>query len=56
MDLYHGAGEFLKVYPGDVSRNFPGGTINLVIYPKPSLLKFTGEATIYEEIIDMSWV
>jgi hypothetical protein len=52
IDLYHGEAEFKKVSPKDVSRHFNGGVVNIIIYPKKSLVNFTGEATKYEKIID----
>lgn len=42
IDLYHGEAEFKKISPKDVSRHFNGGVVNLVIYPKKSLINFTG--------------
>lgn len=52
VDLYHGEGEFKKISPKDVSRHFGGGVVNIVIYPKKSLVNFTGEVTKYEKLID----
>lgn len=49
-ELYHGEGEFIKLSPKDVSRSFPGKTINLVVYPKPTLLKYSGESSLEENI------
>jgi hypothetical protein len=36
--------------PKDVSRSFPDRMINLVVYCKPSMLKYSGETTIDENI------
>lgn len=38
--------------PKDVSRHFSGGVVSIIIYPKKSLLNFTGEVAKYEKIID----
>ena len=38
--------------PKDVSRHFCGGVVSIIIYPKKSLLNFTGEVAKYEKIID----
>ncbi len=56
VDLYHGVADFMKVYPGDVSRNYPDGLINIVIYPKPSLLKLAARVEVDEAVIDMTEV
>ena len=56
IDLYHGEAEFKKISPKDVSRHFHGGLVNLVIYPKKSLLKFTGEVAKYEKEIDCEFI
>lgn len=50
--MYHGEASFMKIYPRDVSRNFRNGKMSVVVYPKPSLIKFTTSATNMEEIID----
>jgi hypothetical protein len=42
----------LKVYPRDVSRNYPEGKINFVVYSKPSMLKFSSNASLVEKIVD----
>ena len=36
--------------PKDVSRAFADKTVNLVVYCKPSLLKYSGETTLEENI------
>lgn len=51
-DLYHGEAGFVKIYPRDVSRSFPNGKIHLIVYPKPSLLKFHSSATNLEQHIE----
>lgn len=51
VDLYHGEADFRKIYPRDVTRHFKGGRINLVIYAKPSVLTFTGDASGKEEVV-----
>lgn len=38
--------------PKDVSRRFSAGVVNIIIYPKKSLVNFTGEVAKYEKIID----
>jgi hypothetical protein len=54
-ELYHGAAEFVKLAPRDVSRCFPGKSVNVVVYPKPSILKYSGESSL-EEHIDYSMI
>jgi hypothetical protein len=49
-ELYHGEGEFCKLAPRDVSRGFQDKVVNLVVYCKPSLLKYSGETTLEENI------
>jgi hypothetical protein len=39
----------------DVSRMFPNKVLNLVIYPKPTVLRYSGESSI-EEHIDYSLI
>lgn len=50
-DLYHGMGEFVKLSPRDVSRSFTDKKVNIVVYAKPSILKYSGESSI-ERIVD----
>ena len=38
MDLYRGKCEFKKIDPKDISRHPTGGKVNILIYPKPSIL------------------
>ena len=45
IEMYHGEGSFLKIYPREVSRTFTGGKLNFVVYAKPSLLKFTNSSS-----------
>lgn len=54
-DLYHGSASFVKMAARDVSRNFVNKTVNLVVYPKPTVLKYSGESSI-EEHIDYSLI
>lgn len=56
IDLYHGEAEFKKISPKDVSRHFNGGLVTLVIYPKKSLINFTGDVTKYEKVIDSDFI
>jgi hypothetical protein len=44
VELYHGEAAFLKVYPRDVSRSYPEGKLNFVIYSKSSMVKFSSSA------------
>lgn len=41
VELYHGEGAFLKVYPREVSRSYPSGKLNFLIYAKQSVLRFS---------------
>lgn len=38
VELYHGEAEFNKIYTKDISRTFPNGRLNIVVYTKPSIL------------------
>lgn len=49
-ELYHGSGEFVKMAARDVSRGFEGKCVNIVVYPKPSMLQYSGESSIEENI------
>lgn len=51
VELYHGEGSFQKVYPRDVSRYYPHGKINFVVYTKPSMLKFSSNASSLEQLV-----
>jgi hypothetical protein len=48
VDLYHGEATYQKVYPRDVSRQYSEGKVNLVIYPKSSLIQFSSSASTLE--------
>ena len=39
----------------DVSRSFVNKTVNMVVYPKPTVLQYSGESSI-EEHIDYSLI
>lgn len=52
VELYHGEGAFMKIYPRDVSRNYADGKLNFVIYSKPSMLKFSSNASSVEKIVE----
>lgn len=54
IEMYHGEGSFLKVYARDVSRSYPEGKVNFIIYPKDSLLKFSSNASSLEKIVQSS--
>lgn len=56
VELYHGEGAFLKVYPRDVSRSYPEGKLNFVVYSKPSMLKFSSNASVVEKIVDSNLI
>ena len=49
MELYHGEGSFLKIYPREVSRPYSEGKLNFVIYAKPSVLQFTSNSSSLEK-------
>ena len=49
VELYHGEAEFNKIYTKDISRTFPNGRVNIVIYAKPSILIYDGLTSDYEE-------
>jgi len=51
MDLYKGEASFHKIYARDISRGYPQGKVAIVIYPKPSTLKYYSEG-INEETVD----
>lgn len=48
--MYRGEGLFQKIYARDISRNFLGKKINLVIYGKPSVLRYSDEGSIQSQI------
>lgn len=39
-DLYRGEAQFEKLYAREVSRIYPGGKVNIVIYPKQSSIRY----------------
>lgn len=41
IEMFRGEAQFEKIHAREVSRIYPQGKINMVIYPKPSSLKFT---------------
>ena len=43
-ELFNGESSFLKMALRDVSRTFFGRTLNLVIYAKPSVLRYSEES------------
>ena len=45
----------MKLSPRDVSRSFTDKKVNIVVYAKPSMLKYSGETTI-ERIVDFRLV
>jgi hypothetical protein len=47
-ELYHGQGNYCKIYPRDVSRYYENGKINFVVYPKPSMLHYSGNNSALE--------
>ena len=49
-ELYHGEAQFAKLAPRDVSRSLPGKVLNLVVYAKPSILKFSGHSVLEESV------
>lgn len=40
VDLCRGEASFQKIYARDISRGYPQGKVAIVIYPKPSTLKY----------------
>ena len=56
MELYHGEGSFLKIYPREVSRPYPEGKLNFVIYAKPSVLQFTSNSSSLEKEVDSNLI
>jgi hypothetical protein len=45
VEMYHGEGDFLKVYPREISRHYPKGKLGFVVYSKPSILQFSNNAS-----------
>ena len=52
VELYHGQASFLKIYPRDVSRQFENGKVDIIIYPKPSLIQFSTSADMLEQRVN----
>lgn len=50
VELYKGEASFVKLYARDVSRNYPEGKINLVVYAKPSTLVYSNSGS-YEKYV-----
>lgn len=46
VELYKGEASLVKLYARDVSRIYPEGKVNLVIYTKPSTLKYAGSSSL----------
>ena len=42
VELYEGQAALSKIYLRDISKPYPGGKINLVLYCKPSVLVYPG--------------
>lgn len=51
VELYKGEASFEKIYARDVSRAYPDGKVNLVIYAKPSAILYSGSNS-YEQHIN----
>lgn len=56
VELYHGEGTFLKVYPREVSRSYPSGKLNFLIYAKPSVLRFSSNNSLLEREVESSLI
>jgi hypothetical protein len=56
VEMYHGEGSFLKVYPRDVSRSYLEGKVNFIIYSKPSMLKFSSNVSSLESVVNSSLI
>lgn len=56
VELYHGEGSFLKVYPREVSRHYPEAKVNFLIYAKASVLQFTSNNSTLEKEIDSNLI
>lgn len=52
-ELYHGEAHYQKMAPRDVTRNLPHSKMHLVVYPKPSLLKFATNNSSVEQIVNV---
>jgi hypothetical protein len=51
VEMYHGEGSFLKVYPRDVSRSHPSGKVHFVVYSKPSMMRFSSNNAV-EQVVE----
>lgn len=56
IEMFHGEGSFLKVYPREVSRNYQEGKLNFVVYAKPSVLKFSSNNSSLEREVVSSLI
>ena len=52
IDLYHGETSFHKIYFRDISKKYALGTLNLIVYVKPSLLQIGVGNSILEKEVD----
>ncbi len=50
-ELYHGQGSFTKIYSRDVSRFYPDGKLNIVVYPKQSALTYCQGSNAFEQVV-----
>ena len=46
----------MKIYSREISRYFPEGKLNFIIYPKASMLQFTSNNSSIEKEINSSWI
>ena len=46
----------MKIYPREVSRGYPNGKLNFVIYAKPSVLQFSSNNSSLEREVDSSLI
>ena len=51
-ELYHGQGSYTKIYSRDVSRFYPDGKLNIVVYPKESALKYCQGSNGLEQVVN----
>ena len=56
VEMYHGEGAFLKAYPRQITRHYPEGKLNFVVYSKPSILKFSNNLSSVEKIVESSQI
>ncbi len=50
-ELYHGQASYTKIYSRDVSRFYPNGKLNIVVYPKESALTYCQGSNSLEEVV-----